>query len=282
MGFNVNLSAMRFKNYECFRPLMSLDDLFREIVSSGREIKYIENINVDLDRVVKCGIPQIPLVKSLNMLNHFPQFPCKNTEHEDMTLEQYNFAKQLYDEMGQESFIEYVARLRCALLANVCEAMRDLSLKIYKLDPFAFYSISSLAFNAAFLWSKGYVEYITDDDMRRLFDISIFGGYQSFSQKFVRANNKTLKSYNPNKECVHILYADIVSSYGHVLEQEIPVDGFEWMEPSELENFDYKNPPTGSGYGFFFLVPHLELDPALHEKFRHMVLTVDKTLCGCW
>ena len=64
-------------------------------------------------------------------------------------------------------------------------------------------------------WQKIELELIPDPDMYIFFEKGTRGGISYISNKYNKANNKYLKSYDPKEESKHIIYLDANNLYGY-------------------------------------------------------------------
>ena len=46
--------------------------------------------------------------------------------------------------------------------------------------------------------------------------------------------NKYMKDYDKNRESLYLKYWDVNNLYGMVMSQNLPVDGFKWVENTSL------------------------------------------------
>ena len=116
------------------------------------------------------------------------------------------------------------------LLAHVFEKLRNISLKVYELDPAHFLSAPGLAWEACFKKPEIELEFLTDIDMLLMVEKVIRGGICQAIHRYVKANNKYMKNYNKNKKPLYIQYLDANKLYGWALSQKVPVNGFEWVK----------------------------------------------------
>ena len=66
----------------------------------------------------------------------------------------------------------------------------------------------------------------------------IRGGICHAIDRYAKANNNHMKSYD-KKESSYLMHLDINNSYGWVISQKSPVDGFEWVENILKFNEDF-------------------------------------------
>jgi hypothetical protein len=113
------------------------------------------------------------------------------------------------------------------LLADCFENYCNIFLKEHEIDPCYFYSTPGLTWECGWKyyeteWNKTHsqddpfkLELLTDYDMLLMFEKGIRGGYSGFlGSRYVKANNKFMKDYNPNKKSNYLLYLDANNQYG--------------------------------------------------------------------
>lgn len=146
-------------------------------------------------------------------------------------------AKNVFNLTGCKSMLDYVRlylTVDVILLAEVFQAFRRLSHRVYKLDPCHYVSTPQLAFDAALFKSKVELELMTDIDMILFIQSGIRGGISMISNRHSEANNPLMKEkYDKTKEDKYILYHDINNLYGTAMTMPLPVSGFKWVNLSE-------------------------------------------------
>ena len=60
-------------------------------------------------------------------------------------------------------------------------------------------------------------------------------GISYISNRYSKANNKYLKSYDPKQESKHIIYLDKNTLYGYAMSKFLPTRGFKWLDPKEFD-----------------------------------------------
>ena len=58
----------------------------------------------------------------------------------------------------------------------------------------------------------------------------IRGGICHATHRYSKANNKSMKNYDRNKESSYIQYLDASNLYGWAMSQKLHVDGFKWKK----------------------------------------------------
>ena len=92
------------------------------------------------------------------------------------------------------------------LLADVFEKFRNNSLKNDGLCPRHYLSAPGLSWDAILKMIKIKLESITDPDMYIFFEKDTRGGILYISNRYSKADNKYLKSYDPKQESKYIIY----------------------------------------------------------------------------
>ena len=85
------------------------------------------------------------------------------------------------------------------------------------------------------------LEFITDPDMHIFFENGIRGGVSYISNRYSRANNKVLKSYDRKLESKQIEYLDANNFYGHATSKFLPTSGFKQIDQKEFDLNKYTN-----------------------------------------
>jgi len=121
------------------------------------------------------------------------------------------------------------------LLADVFEAYRDLSLRIYGLDPIHYLTAPSLSKDAMLKVACAGVELLTDQNMYLFFEEGIRGGVSVISGRYAQANNKYMgDQYDESKESSYLMYWDANSLYSTAMLDNLPSGGFRWLSKGEL------------------------------------------------
>ena len=116
------------------------------------------------------------------------------------------------------------------LLADVFENFRKTCLKHYNLDPAHYYTSPGLAWDACLKTTKQELQLLVDYDMLMMFERGIRGGITHISKRYAEANNKYMKTYDPQKTSTYIQYLDANNLYGWAMSQPLPTHGFKWVD----------------------------------------------------
>ncbi|VDI59594.1 Hypothetical predicted protein [Mytilus galloprovincialis] len=112
---------------------------------------------------------------------------------------------------------------------------REICLNYYGLDAAHFYTSPGLAWQAALKMTGVKLELLTDIDMHLFIEKGLRGGISMISHRHAKANNKHVPSYDPKSTINHVMYLDANNLYGWAMSQALPVEGFRWLNDSEIE-----------------------------------------------
>ena len=151
------------------------------------------------------------------------------------------------------------------MLADVFENFRKMCIKVYELDPAHFLSAPGLAWQACLKKTDVKLELLTDPYMLLMVKEGIRGGICHAVQKYAKASNKYMKSYDKDKESSFLEYLDANNLYGWAMSQKLPVNGFKWVEDVlEIDEDFIKNCDENSDIGYF-LKGDIECPKELHD-----------------
>ena len=99
------------------------------------------------------------------------------------------------------------------------------------------------------------------------------GGVSYISNRYSKANNKYLKSFDPKQESKHIIYLDANNLYGYAMSTFLPTSAFnKWRGPKE---FDLNKYTSNSSKGCVLKVDP-EYPKELQELHNNYPLAPDK------
>ena len=152
------------------------------------------------------------------------------------------------------------------LLADVFENFRNKCLEVYELDPAHFLSLPGLAWQACLKKTSIELELLTDYDMLLMVEEGIRGGICHSIQRYTKANNKYMKSYDESKESSYIQYLDANNFYGWAMPQKLPVNDFKWIGDTSKINEEFiKNYDENNDKGYI-----LEVDVKYPKKLHNI------------
>ena len=94
------------------------------------------------------------------------------------------------------------------LVADVFENFRNMSMKVYELDPAHFLSAPGLAWQACLKKTGLKVELITDLNILLMVEKGIRGGIFHAIHRYAKANNKYIKNYDEKSSYIQDLDAN--------------------------------------------------------------------------
>ena len=92
------------------------------------------------------------------------------------------------------------------------------------------------------------------------------------SNRYSKANNKYLKSYDPKQELKYIIYADVNNLCCYAISKFLHTSGFKWIDPKE---FDFNKYTSNSSKGCVLKVD-LEYPKEIHKLHNDYSLAPDK------
>ena len=118
--------------------------------------------------------------------------------------------------------------LKCdvLLLADVFEKFRNNSFRNYELRPSHYVSAPGLSWDAMLKMIKIELDLVPDPNMFIFFEKGTRGEISYISNRYSKAKNEYLKSYEPKQESKHIIYLDANNLYGYAMSKFLPIRGF--------------------------------------------------------
>ena len=222
-----------------------------------------------LDLLTEKGVYPYDYMNSFDKFNdeHLPskeQFYSGLTE-EDITNDDYNKAKQIWQHFGIKSMGDYhdlYLKTDVLLLTDVFEYFRDMCLSYYGLDPVYYYTLPNFAFDAMLKLTGIEIDLVFDQEMYEMIEAGLRGGMTQTTCKKVEANNKYMGSdYDKNKASSYINYLDANNLYGLSMIQKLPYRNLKWDDKiTEEDIINYDNGRTG-----YILEVDLEYPKELHD-----------------
>ena len=100
--------------------------------------------------------------------------------------------------------------------------LKSQNVEYYGLDPCHYFSSPGLSWDAMFKITKIRLELIKDIDKHLFIEKEMKRGISYIAKRYSKANNKYMKSYDPNKPSKYITYLDVNSLYGQVMSKYLP------------------------------------------------------------
>ena len=158
--------------------------------------------------------------------------------------------------------------LKCdvLLLTAFFEKFRTTCLAHCSLDTVHYYTAPGLAWVAAPRMTHVSLELITDIDLYHFIEKSIIDGISMITTRYARANTPTLPAYDASRPRVNLIYLDANNLYGWAMSQPLPICGFRFLQPDEIEALAVRvvEPSDDSEDGYIFEVD-LSYPQQLHD-----------------
>ena len=101
-------------------------------------------------------------------------------------------------------------------------------------------------------------------------------GVSCIVKRYVKANNKYMNDYDPEKPSTFITYLDKNNLYGWTMSEYLPYGEFNWLK--NVDELDVVSVNKKSDIGYFLEVD-LDYPDELHELHNDHPLAPEKTCC---
>ena len=163
-----------------------------------------------------------------------------NLKKENITEEDYNHAKNVYNKLQCTSFKDYhmtYLKTDVLLLADVFENFRKTCFDYYELDPANYISAPGLAWDAMLIKTGIDLEQITDFNVLDIMETHKKGGLCFVcSNRHVKANNHYLEDFDATKPESYLMYWDANNLYGWAMSQYLPYENLKINNDVSLED----------------------------------------------
>ena len=119
------------------------------------------------------------------------------------------------------------------------------------------------------------LELMTDIDMHQFIEKGMRGGISYIANRYGKANNKYMKSYDKKASSKYIMYLDANNLYGWAMSQYLPTSGFRWMTEKQINNLDLAKYNENSKKGLILEVD-LEYPQELHDLHNDYPLAAER------
>ena len=161
------------------------------------------------------------------------------------------------------------------LLADVFENFRRTCLEFYKLDPCHYFTSPGLSWDAMLKMTDIKLELMVDIDMFQFIEKGMRGGISYIANRYGKANNKYMRTYDEKAPSKYIMYLDANNLYGWAMSQYLPTGGFRWMTKSQIDKTDLAKYKEDSKKGLILEVD-LEYPKELHNLHNDYPLGPEK------
>ena len=187
---------------------------------------------------------------------------------ENVSEEDYKRAQLVWESFNCRTFLDYhnlYLKADVLILADGFEKYRDFFLNNHNIDPCHCFSAPGLTWQCGFKYTNINLDLLSDYDMLLMIEKGIRGGFSGvLGSRYVKANNKYLKDYNPSLPSNYLLYLDANNLYGHSMAEPLPTGDFKWEDPNEIvQRWNTLTLDPGRGYIF-----EVDLEYDLNSKNR--------------
>ena len=199
-----------------------------------------------------------------------------NDEH--ISDKDYEHAQNVWNTFDLKNMGEYhdlYLKSDILLLADVFENFRKTCLQYYKLDPCHYFTSPGLSWDAMLKMTDIKLELMTDVDMFQFIEKGMRGGTSYIANRYGKANNKYMKTYDKKAPSKYIMYLDANNLYGWAMSQYLPTGGFRWMTTKQIDKIDLSKYNENSKKGLILEVD-LEYPKELHDLHNDYPLAPEK------
>ena len=252
-GKEINIYT-RLKFLDTFKFMnTSLGNLVKNIDKFEHASKYFKAEQQELLRrkevypydhmtgFLKFAETELPPKEAFNAWLDCGTVSCSGEFHEmrpkGISDEDYEHAKKVWNALECKNLGDYTnvyCKIDTLQLADVFENFIGVCLEKYKLDPSHYITSAALAWDAILKVTEVEIELLTDSDMYLFFEEGIRGGVSSAMKRYSKANNKYTNDYDPEEISKYIMYLDENALYTSALCKPLPLRGFGWLTPEEI------------------------------------------------
>ncbi|XP_068707786.1 uncharacterized protein [Montipora foliosa] len=235
----------------------------------------------ELDLMSKKGVYPYDFMDSFEKFNE--KLPPKeefysilNDEH--ISGDQYKHAQNVWNTFDLKNMGEYhdlYLKSDILLLADVFENFRKTCLQYYKLDPCHYFTSPGLSWDAMLKMTDIKLELMTDIDMFQFIEKGMRGGTSYIANRYGKANNRYMKTYDEKAPSKYIMYLDANNLYGWAMSQYLPTGGFKWLAKNQIDKIDLAKYKEDSNKGLILEVD-LEYPKELHDLHNDYPLAAEK------
>jgi hypothetical protein len=254
----------------------SLEKLTENLYDGQDRFKHFHNVKKffpeHLDLVCQKGYFPYEWLDSLEKLSYKGVPPREAFDNalgkSKLNDKEYEHVQAVYRRLDIQEFQDYMLtylKTDVLLLADIFTSFRQTCISYYQLDPANYLSAPSLAWDAMMLKTGIELDQITDLKTLDFIERMKRGGLCFVgSKRQVRANNKYLKDFDPNKPSTFIMYWDANNLYGWAMSQVLPYKDLKFVKKA-LEEILATPDDAEVGYA---VRCYLRFPRELHDKFK--------------
>ena len=247
----LSLGGLAFKD-SCQFMADSLDNLAKNLkgetpITSGE----LKRLNLSDEACALLGQKGVFPYKWLDGLERMEETALPAREHftSDLTgevasAEDYERALAVWKAGKCQTFKDYhdlYLRTDVALLADIFEAFRTLTLKNYGLDAAHYITAPGMSWDALLKHTGVTLELLTELDQHLFVEKGLRGGICQASHRAALANNPRAEAtggpaFDPSKPTSWITYLDMNNLYGGAMCQPLPTGGFAWRAVGDISD----------------------------------------------
>ncbi|KAJ8939058.1 hypothetical protein NQ318_007689 [Aromia moschata] len=140
----------------------------------------------------------------------------------DITDEDYEHAKTVWTAFKIQILGEY-SDLYLKTYQTFLKIFVKKCLNIYQLDAAYYYTLPGSTWDCMLKYTKIELEFLQDVDMLLFIERGIRGGVSQCCNRYAKANNKFVSSYNTKEPLKYSMYFDVNSLYGWTMSQTLPI-----------------------------------------------------------
>ena len=174
--------------------------------------KWIPKIDIFLGKKLLFPYTNLNTVEKLKtgQLSNTDSF-FNDLTNTPMTKAQYEFTRNIcvtFKFKNLQHLLAIYLKVDIALLTDVIQAFRHISLRYYRLDTCQYFvSLAQLSWQAALKFTNAKIELLSELELFNFIRNSIRGGTNSISCRYAQANDPEISnSFNPNNEVSYIQY----------------------------------------------------------------------------
>lgn len=202
-----------------------------------KELKEPEKLNL----VLRKGVFPYSWLDSKEKFSQC-ELPLKNAFYNDLTGDhitdlEYEHAQNVFRAFNCRNMGDYsdiYLKTDVLLLCDIFERFRELSLKMFKLDPNHYFTAAGFSWNSMLKFTGIELELITDIEVIEFLKQGIRGGITVCVSKEEIANNIHMRNYDASKPPISIQAFDANNLYAHAMMQSIPFGGFMFTPEAEI------------------------------------------------
>ena len=185
-------------------------------------------------------------IEDFDDINYFPHSSAfrDNLHDRDVDPNDYAYAKKVFDVSGCKSLRDLhdlYLLTDCSLLSDCWRSYNHEIFNAFGLHASNFISGPALSMATGLKKSKTDIELLSDESMYEIFQNSIKGGFCAVNQRYARANNVDMSSYDGDSETSMLFFKDFNSLYGECLTEKMPFKCFKYVDETSISL--YQNNP---------------------------------------